>query len=301
MAHEAKLPGMMQGATAARPARRGPPYWLCAPALLLYLLMLAAPLVMTALLSFNSYSDTQGILLTWSLHNYIDVLSDDYFHTIFLRTLWIAFATTVICTLVGVPEAWIISRLQSRWRGLCLLVVLGPLLISVVVRTLGWTILMGRDGLINQALVLLHLSRFPIDLLFTTTGIIIALVHVMVPLMVIAVWTALQGVDPAGENAAISLGASTTTVFFRIVLPQVMPGVLSGSLIVFSLSASAFATPALIGGRRLKVAATAIYDEFLATLDWPLGAAIACLLVFGVMAIMLLWNRVVERGTGAAT
>jgi putative spermidine/putrescine transport system permease protein len=288
---------------APAPAVRRPrstPYWLCTPALLLYGLMLAVPLVMTALLSFNSYSDTQGILLTWSLRNYINVLSDDYYRSIFLRTGWIALSTTVTCTIIGVPEAWFISRLQPRWRGLCLLVVLGPLLISVVVRTLGWTILMGGSGLINQTLTALHLTSSPVDLLFTETGIIVALVHVMVPFMVIAVWTALQGLDPAGENAAVSLGASQVTVFFRIVLPQVMPGVLSGSLIVFSLSASAFATPALIGGRRLKVAATAIYDEFLTTLDWPLGAAIACLLVFGMLLIMLLWSRIAER-RGEAT
>jgi putative spermidine/putrescine transport system permease protein len=274
---------------------RATPYWLCTPALLLYGVMLAAPLVMTFLLSFNSYSDTQGVLLTWSLQNYASVLSDDYFLSIFLRTLIVALATTIACMLIGVPEAWFLSRLQPRWRGLCLLVVLGPLLISVVVRTLGWTILMGRDGLINQALSALHLTDSPVDLLFTVTGLVIALVHVMVPFMVIAVWTALGGVDPATENAAVSLGASQLTVFFRIVLPQVMPGVLSGSLIVFSLSASAFATPALIGGRRLKVAATAIYDEFLTTLDWPLGAAIACLLVASVLVIMLLWSRVAER------
>jgi putative spermidine/putrescine transport system permease protein len=113
--------------------------------------------------------------------------------------------------------------------------------------------------------------------------------------MVLAVWTALQQVDPATENAAASLGASPAQVFLRVVLPQAMPGVLSGSIIVFSLAASAFATPALIGGRRLKVAATAIYDEFLASLNWPLGAAIAVLLVVSVVAIVLLWNRLVER------
>lgn len=274
---------------------RATPYWLCTPALLLYGVMLAAPLIMTVLLSFNSYSDTQGVLLTWSLDNYVSVLTDDYYLSIFLRTLFISLVTTGICMLIGVPEAWFLSRVQPRWRGVCLLVVLGPLLISIVVRTLGWTILMARDGLINQALTALHLTDSPVDLLFTDTGLVIALVHVMVPFMVIAVWTALGGVDPATENAAVSLGASQLTVFFRIVLPQVMPGVLSGSLIVFSLTASAFATPELIGGRRLKVAATAIYDEFLTTLDWPLGAAIAVLLVASVMLIMLLWSRVAER------
>jgi putative spermidine/putrescine transport system permease protein len=271
------------------------PLWLSLPALALYGLLLAVPLVMTLVLSVNLYDQTKGILPAVSAANYTSVLGDAYFHRIFLRTLRISLITTVAAALIGTPEAWILSRLPPRWRGICLLAVLGPLLISVVVRTLGWTILLGRSGLINQALLGVGLLDRPVELLFTETGIVIALVHVLVPFVVIAVWTALQQVDPAGERAALSLGASERTVFFRIVLPQIMPGVLSGSIIVFSLAASAFATPALIGGRRLKVVATAIYDEFLTTLDWPLGAAISVLLVVSVVAIVLLWNRLVER------
>ncbi len=104
---------------------------------------------------------------------------------------------------------------------------------------------------------------------------VVALAHVMMPFMVLSVWAALQRLDPQIENAALSLGAGPLTIIRRIVLPQIMPGVLSGAIIVFSLSASAFATPAIIGGRRLKVAATLAYDEFLNTLNWPLGAAVA--------------------------
>jgi len=271
------------------------PLWLSLPALALYGLLLAVPLAMTLVLSVNLYDQTKGIVPAVQAGNYTSVLGDPYFHRIFLRTLRIALITTAVAALIGTPEAWVLARLPARWRGICLLAVLGPLLISVVVRTLGWTILLGRSGLINQALLGLGLLDRPVELLFTETGIIIALVHVLVPFVVIAVWTALQQVDPAGERAARSLGASERTVFFRIVLPQVMPGVLSGSIIVFSLAASAFATPALIGGRRLKVVATAIYDEFLTTLDWPLGAAISVLLVVSVVAIVLLWNRLIER------
>ncbi|MEX0757946.1 MAG: ABC transporter permease subunit, partial [Tistlia sp.] len=126
-------------------------------------------------------------------------------------------------------------------------------------------------------------------------GIVIALVHVMVPFMVIAVWAALHRQDPATEQAAESLGAGPITIFFRVVLPQAMPGVLSGSLIVFSLSASAFATPAILGGRRVKVVSTTVYDEFLSTLNWPLGAAIAMLLLVAVLLVMASYNRLVER------
>jgi putative spermidine/putrescine transport system permease protein len=113
--------------------------------------------------------------------------------------------------------------------------------------------------------------------------------------MVISVWASLQRLDPQVENAAISLGAAPLTVLRRIVLPQAMPGILSGAIIVFALSASAFATPAIIGGRRLKVAATLAYDEFLNTLNWPLGATIAVILLVANILIIVGCNRVLER------
>jgi putative spermidine/putrescine transport system permease protein len=113
--------------------------------------------------------------------------------------------------------------------------------------------------------------------------------------MVLSVWAALQRLDPQIENAAMSLGAAHATVLRRVILPQVMPGVLSGAIIVFALAASAFATPAIIGGRRLKVASTLAYDEFLNTLNWPLGAAVATLLLAALVAIILVSNRIVEK------
>jgi putative spermidine/putrescine transport system permease protein len=271
------------------------PYWLCAPALILFAVLLAVPLLMTFLLSFDAYSDAAGIIRTWTLANYVEILTDPYFGDIFLRTLRVAFVTTFACVLIGTPEAYILSRMAPRWRSICLVVVLGPLLISVVVRTLGWQILLARTGLIDQLLVGLGILHHPVDLLFTEIGIDIALTHVMVPYMVISVWTAIRQVDPRTENAARSLGASAFTTFRRVVLPQIVPGILSGSVIVFSLAASSFATPELIGGRREKVAATAIYDQFLTTLNWPQGAAIACLLILAIVVIVVAWNRLLER------
>jgi putative spermidine/putrescine transport system permease protein len=141
----------------------------------------------------------------------------------------------------------------------------------------------------------LHLVSRPLPFMFTETGMIVALSHVLVPFMVLSVWAALQRLDPQVENAALSLGASHATVLRRVVLPQAMPGVLSGAILVFSLAASAFATPAIIGGRRLKVASTLAYDEFLNTLNWPLGAAVAVLLLVGLVVIVLGANRLVER------
>lgn len=271
------------------------PWLLSGPALLLFGALLLVPLILTFMLSFHAFSDTAGVQPGWTLTNYFEVVTDPYYGTIFLRTAGLALAVTLASIVFGVPETIILARMKQPWQSLCLLVVLGPLLISVVVRTLGWQILLGNNGVLNDALRALHITSEPIRLVFTMTGTIIALTHVLVPFMVMSVWATLQKLDPQVEWAGRSLGGSPAKVFRRVVLPQILPGVLSGSIIVFALSASAFATPALIGGRRLKVVATAAYDEFLGTLNWPLGASIAVLLLIANVAIVAGCSKLAER------
>jgi putative spermidine/putrescine transport system permease protein len=276
-------------------AHRSTPYVLSLPALLVFASLMLAPLVMIVGLSFQAYDLSTGQIGGLTLGNYGDTLGDPYYHGIFLRTVGIALVTTAICILIGAPEAYFLSRMRAPWRSVFLIVTLSPLLISVVVRTLGWALLFGRNGVINQVLAALGLASGPIPMLYTIQGVVIALVHVAVPFMVISVWASLQQLDPRVIRAAQSLGASEFTIFRRIVLPQVAPGILSGSLIVFALAASAFATPAIIGGRQLKVVATATYDEFLGTLNWPLGASIAIVLLIVNATIMLTYSGIVER------
>jgi len=272
------------------------PYRLSLPALLLFAIVVAVPLVMTVLLSFHDWGQYKGIDPVFILKNWGEIVEDSYFHEMFLRTLRISVLVTLVAAVFGAPEAYILNRMRSPWKGIFLLVILGPLLISVVARTLGWALLFGGEtGVINKTLIRLGVIEQPIPFMFTETGVVIALSHVLMPFMVLSVWAALQRLDPQIENAAASLGASHATVLRRIVLPQVMPGVLSGGIIVFALAASAFATPAIIGGRRLKVAATLAYDEFLNTLNWPLGAAVATLLLVALIAIIVGCNRLVER------
>ena len=263
--------------------------------LAVFLGLVLIPIGMTVLLSFYDWGQYKGIVEEFTLKNWRDLADDNYFLGVFLRTFRIALAVTLLSMLIGVPEAYILNRMRAPWRGLFLLVVIGPLLISVVARTLGWALLFGSTGLVNQALLALHLVSEPLPFMFTEWGVIIVLVHVLVPLMILAVWAALQRLDAQVENAAYSLGASAFAVWRRVVLPQIVPGMLSGAVIVFALAASAFATPAIIGGRRLKVAATLAYDEFLNTLDWPLGAAVATLLLALLVAIIVGSNRLIER------
>jgi putative spermidine/putrescine transport system permease protein len=271
------------------------PYVLSTPATVVLVAFMAAPLLMVLLLSFNSFTMATGIQPGFSWANYVEVLGDKYFHTIFGRTFLLAAVVTVIAVLIGAPEAYIIHRMRPPWRSIFLLVVLGPLLVSVIVRTLGWAVLLGNRGLVNTTLMRLGLIERPAEFMYTFTGMAVALVHVLVPFMVLSVWASLRRLDPAVEAAGMSLGASQMTVLRRIVLPQAMPGILSGSLIVFTLAASAFATPAIVGGRRLKVAAMAAYDEFLNSQNWPLGAAIVVVLLIAMVTIVVGYNRIVER------
>ena len=269
------------------------PWLLSAPALLLFGCLLLVPLALTAVLSFQVFDYATGVKSSFTLTHYIAVFTDDYYHAIFWRTFWISALVTLICVLVGAPEAYVLSRMDKPWRSILLLVVLAPLLVSVVVRAFGWSMLLGPEGLVNQ---LVRWSGLPtLKILYTEAAVIIALVHVMLPFMVIPVWTSLQKLDPGVEDAALSLQASHFTTLRRIIFPQVLPGVLSGSLIVFGLSASAFAKPGLLGGRRLKMVATVVYDEYLHELNWPLGAAIAFTLLLANLVVMLSYNRLLER------
>jgi putative spermidine/putrescine transport system permease protein len=221
------------------------------------------------------------------------VLTDDYYYEVFWRTFWVSALTTGICLLLGAPEAYILSRMRTPWRSIFLLIVLAPLLVSVVVRAFGWSLLLGPRGIINQTYLALGLGD--VKILYTEWAVIIALVHVMLPFMIIPIWTSLQKLDPGVENAALSLSASPFQTLWRVVFPQVLPGILSGSLIVFGLSASAFAIPGLLGGRRLKMVATIVYDEYLHELNWPLGATLALILLLANLIIMLSYNRILER------
>nr|WP_232462651.1 ABC transporter permease [Bordetella genomosp. 9] len=258
---------------------------------ILFLTLVVTPLALTFGLTFRPFDYNTGIQPGHTLAHYAMVLSDPYFIGIFWRTLWISVLTTLICVVVGVPEAYILSRMRRPWRSIFLLAVLSPLLISLVVRAFGWSMLLGPAGPIGKAAQALGFGA----LLYTPTAIVIGLVHIMLPFMIIPVWTSLQKLDPSVEHAAYSLNASRLQTMWRVVLPQCMPGVLSGSLIVFGLSASSFAIPALLGGRRLKMVATIVYDEFLTELNWPLGATLAILLLAANVIIMMAYNRVIER------
>jgi putative spermidine/putrescine transport system permease protein len=273
-------------------AGRATPYALSAPVLALFALMVLLPLALTALLSFQRFSHDTGVMPGFTLAPTSPCWATATTGRCSAAPAGWQLLTTLICVAIGAPEAYILSRMRAPWRSVFLLVILAPLLVSVVVRAFGWSLVLGPAGFVNQFFEWVGIGR--VRMLYTPIAVVVALVHVMLPFMVIPVWTSLQKLDPMVENAALSLGASRFTVLRRVVLPQVTPGLLSGGLIVFALSASALAIPGLLGGRRLKMVATLIYDEYLHELNWPLGAAIALALLVVNLLVMLGMNAVLE-------
>jgi putative spermidine/putrescine transport system permease protein len=254
------------------------------------------PLILILRLSFYGFSPTGGIQAGFQLNNYIKLFTDTYYLGIYVRTFRISIIVTIACLLIGYPEAYFLTQLQGRIKALVMMIVVSPLLISAVTRTFGWFIMLGNNGVVNNAIIGLGLSETPLKLLYSETGIVIGLTHVLVPMMVLSIYASLQRRDQALVRAAESLGASPLIAFLKVTLPLSLPGILAGSVLVFTMAMSAFVTPAVLGGSRVRVVAYLVYEEFLQMLNWPFGAALALVLVVLTMTIVLVYHRLMERG-----
>jgi putative spermidine/putrescine transport system permease protein len=272
---------------------------LVSPACLWLLAFFLIPLALILRLSFYGFSPTSGVLPALGLANYWKVFTDEYYLGIFVRTLRIALLVTGLTLLLGYPEAYYLTRIRGRAKALVLVAVLSPLLVSAVTRTFGWFILLAPNGLVNSAILALGLADGPVKLIYSETGIVIGLTHVLVPFMVLSVYASLQRREPALVWAAETLGAGPVRAFLEVTLPLSLPGIVAGSVVVFTLGMSAFVTPAILGGTRVRVVAYLIYEEFLLSLNWPFGAALALLLVLITMVVVLAYNRWLERGRWA--
>ncbi len=270
------------------------PWFMCSLGTIIFLVMIITPLTITLLLSFNHYDPDLGAIPgTFTFDNFINIFNDSWYWEIFGRTIWVSLLVTLLCTAIAIPEAMILNRMSRAWRSAMLVVILSPLLISVVIRSFGWSLLLADNGLINNCLAFFGIPQ--VTMLYREPAVIIALVHVMMPFMLIPLWTTIQKMDPEVENAALSLNASRWNTFRQVLLPQMTPGILSGSLIVFALSASSFVIPGILGGRRFKVVATLIYDQYLRELNWPTGAALALILLVANLLIIVNFNRLLQR------
>src|SRR5215472_16500075 len=180
------------------------------------------------------------------------------------------------CLLAGAGASAVASRR--------LFLLIMPLMVSAVIRIFGWTVILGRKGLVNEAFAALGLG--PVRLLYTDTAVVIGLVNVFLPFMALPLMAAIERIPPSLEEAAQNLGANWSQMLRRTILPLSLPGLISGSLLVYSISISAFVTPALMGNSRERMAAQQIYDEVLVSFNWPSASSLALTLVLLTLALM---------------
>jgi putative spermidine/putrescine transport system permease protein len=286
--------GAVGAAPAIRRLRVSVPMLLLAPALMLFLGFFVLPLGILVVNSFHNYSRLTGMVPTFTLKNYDRILWDAFHLEIVFRTLRLAFLTSCVTLIIGYPIALYLTVASARMRAWIILFILSPLLVSVIVRTFGWLIILGPNGLLHGVSSALGLD-FGV-LLHSEGAVIAGLCNVLLPFLVLAVATSLQAIDPAVPLAAASLGAGPWRVFRLVVFPMSLPGVIAGLLIVFSLASSSFVTPALLGGADYKVMSTMIYQQALILQNWPFAAAFAVVLVLVVCLILLAHTRLIEGG-----
>lgn len=260
------------------------------PPSLILLLFFAIPMGMMVGLSFQQ-SDASGLTLA----SYERFFSDQFTLMGMVRTVVMSGLVAICVTIMAYPVAYFLARSKSRWRALVFALAIAPELAGVVLRTYGWLIILENQGFINNALIWLGVIAEPLPLAKNMFGVVVGLTHVILPFGILSLLTSLQGVDPNLEKSAQILGASRASVIRHIVVPLTVPGIVSSMLLAFTMSASAYATPAILGGAGFKVLATMIYEQVLFYIDWSFAAVMANVLLVMMLIVALIGTRLEAR------
>ncbi len=257
-------------------------------------LALAAAPAMAFLLAF--YLVPVGLLLLQSVEGgslaaYDKALTDGLYVGVLLDTMLIAAYVSIVCLLLGYPVAYFLAAAPAPWPTVGIIFVLLPFWTSILVRTYGWMILLGRNGIINRLLLESGLISAPFPLLNNMTGVLIGMVHVLLPYMVFPIYAVMRRVDTGLVSAAEGLGAPGWQIFRRVYFPLTLPGVLAGVTLVYILSIGFFITPALLGGGKVIMIAVLIEMQVRQFLNWSFAAALSAVLLAATLLVYLVLRR----------
>ncbi len=236
-------------------------------------------------------SENQVLTSKLTLDNFGFVLSKAHYQRAILRTFVVGASVGLLVAIISLPISYFLIRTTSRFKGVLITLSLAPLLASVVVRTYGWYVILDRFGFVNDVLLNFSLIEERIAFIPSTGGIILGLTHALLPYGILTNLAALSSINPNLETASMSLGENRCRTFFRVVLPLSMPGLVASFLLAFSISISAYATPAILGGYASRTIATHIYTFIMQVLDWSLGATFGAILIGFTVFILVLMFR----------
>ena len=227
---------------------------------------------------------------SFSLQLYIDFFKDSYFMAVLGRTLSISFIVTIFCAVLGLPAAYVISGVSKKWRGILIALTLFPLLTNSVIRSFAWITILGKNGVINNLLMMFGVINEPMSLLYTDFSIIIGSVYLFLPTMIMTLVGVLENIDDDLLEAAATLGLSPLKGFFKIILPLSLPGMIVGSILVFTGTLTAYTTPQLLGGNKKMMLATLLYQRATTLGDWTSASVIALVMIVITFAVMKALN-----------
>ncbi|MGF9564324.1 ABC transporter permease [Neorhizobium sp. JUb45] len=278
--------------------RRKFPFLLIAlllPMAIINFIAFVLPVVRLGMISFIE-SRSGGVLTNnYTLENYVSFFTDSFSFELVANSLTLGFGVTLITLCCAYPIALFLHRVSPKWRNMLFVITVSPLLVSSVVRTYGWMVILGDQGVVNGILMSSGIIDSPLRLTNNTLGVFIGMVEVLIPYMALSLIAGFGRLENVYEEAAASLGANRWTRFRRVILPLTAPGIALGCLLCFVLSISSFITPKLLGGGRVFLLATEIYDQAVIQLEWPTAAAISVivLIIFGLA--LAVYSRVVKR------
>jgi ABC-type spermidine/putrescine transport system permease subunit I len=271
------------------------PYLMILPLLIFFILFFITPILYILRESFNASRGLSGTVETFTLENYGRVLIDAFYQRVTLNTLLIGFVVTVLDLIIGYPLAYHLAKSGEKLKQVLVLILMVPMFTSLVIRGYMWRMILSDNGVLNNVLLALGIISSPIKLMFTTTAVIIGMVHVLIPFMVLPIWGSIENIPPSIRQAAYNLGAGPLRTFLKITLPLSMPGLITGCLLVFAITVNSFVTPAMLGGPSFMMLGTIVYQQVMAIFDWPLASALCMVMLIITVTIMFLNERMLER------
>ncbi|HTI83702.1 MAG TPA: ABC transporter permease [Acetobacteraceae bacterium] len=263
------------------------PASLLGPATLLMLVMLIGPLLLLFRDSLNRFDPTELMIAAMTSANYLRFFNDPFYWGVLVTTIRVSVIVTAACLLMGIPMAWRLARMTSRWKSALVVLMVLPLFVGTTTRTAGWMILFAKGGLLDRLTGL--------QLMYAEPAVIAGIIAINLPFTALTLQTVFEGIDPRLEEAAASMGAAPARAFWRVVFPLALPGIAIAGVLCFILCMNAFATPLLLGGPRFQMMAPLLYWAFSNDNNWPFAAAIAFILMATTLLLTVAASHLIPR------